>query len=117
MLLRGGSKAFSKAMGMSLRTLRRHFERKGTSLFAFRQARRASLTVNLLQRPEIRLRDLVARIGFSNPASLARFVHNEFGMTPGELRRQLRPDGPPRASRNQRAERPIALKLKEHSPR
>src|SRR6266511_3191811 len=91
LVLRGGSEALSKAMGMSLRTLRRHFERKGISLFAFRQARRASLAVNLLQRPEIRLRDLVTRLGFSNPASVARFVHSEFGMTPGELRRQLAP--------------------------
>lgn len=113
MLLRGSSKVLAKKLGMSLRTLRRHFERKGTSLYAFRQARRAALVVNLLQRPQIRLRDLVARLGFSNPASLARFIHSEFGMTPGELRRQLMSGGRPRASSNQRAGGPIALKPKK----
>jgi AraC family transcriptional regulator len=89
-LLREGSKALARRQGVSLRTLRREFAARGTTLAYFVSSRRAALTMNLLQDNEISLRRAGEILGFSNQSSFARFVKREFGQSPRDLRRDLR---------------------------
>jgi AraC-like DNA-binding protein len=48
-LLLGGSKAFARQAGVSVRTLRRQFRDGGTTLREIRLAKRAAVVLNLLQ--------------------------------------------------------------------
>lgn len=90
-LLSEGAQALAKRRGVSLRTLRRRFLSMGTTLSGFVHARRAALTVNLLQQPGTRVRDAARRLGFSSDVAFIRFVKREFGKTPGDLRDELSP--------------------------
>jgi AraC-like DNA-binding protein len=88
-LLLEGSKSLARRRGVSLRTLRRQFAARGTTLANFVLSRRAALTVNLLQGKEITLRRAGQMLGFSNGSSFARFVRREFGQSPRDLHRDL----------------------------
>lgn len=92
-LLSEGAKALAKRRGVSLRTLRRRFLSLGTTLSGFIHARRAALTVNMLQQPGALVRDTARRLGFSSDVAFIRFVKREFGKTPGVLRDELSPAG------------------------
>ncbi|HSB64643.1 MAG TPA: helix-turn-helix domain-containing protein [Thermoanaerobaculia bacterium] len=107
-LLLDGAKALAHRRGVSLRTLRRQFSSLGTTLSDFISARRAALTMNLLQRPGTRMRDAARALGFSGDVSFVHFVKREFGKTPGALRDELSPGPPlvpPGASEDDRAPR------------
>lgn len=101
-LLSDGANALAHRRGVSLRTLRRRFSSLGTTLSDFVCARRAALTMNLLQQPGTRVRDAARALGFSSDVSFVRFVKREFGKTPGALRDELSPEHP--ASRPGRPE-------------
>jgi AraC-like DNA-binding protein len=89
-LLLEGSKALAKRRGVSLRTLRRQFAARGTTLADIVLSRRAALTMNLLQGDEISLRRVGQLLGFSCATSFSRFVKREFGQSPRDLRGDLR---------------------------
>ena len=97
-LLSEGAKVLAQRRGVSIRTLRRRFSSLGTTMSDFLSARRAALTMNLLQRPHTRLRDAALELGFSSEASFIRFVKREFGKTPGALRDELSSENGPHAA-------------------
>jgi AraC-like DNA-binding protein len=62
--------------------------RGGTSLREVKRAARRSLAASLLA-SDLPLRELSTRLGYSSTQALARFVRQEFGMTPIQLREEL----------------------------
>ena len=88
-LVREGAKVLARHEGVSLRTLRRRFKERGLSLVQARLTRKAAMAVNLLQRNSSGLKDVALQLGYSGTQSFAKFVHREFGVSPGALRHQL----------------------------
>jgi AraC-like DNA-binding protein len=91
-LLLGGSKAFARQAGVSVRTLRRQIRGGGATLREIVVAKRAAVVLNLLQ-TRMPLRTIAASAGLSSSASLVRFVKREFGTTPARLAADLARDG------------------------
>ena len=88
-LVREGGKGLARQEGVSFRTLRRRFKDRGMTISEARLTRQASMVVNLLQLKDVTLRDVALRLGYSGVPALTKFVRREFGVPPGNLRRQL----------------------------
>jgi AraC-like DNA-binding protein len=89
-LLAGGSKELASRSGVSVRTLRRHFNRDGLTLRGVVCAKRAAVILNLMQ-AGMPLAGIARRVGLSGSPALARFVRREFGTTPKVLAADLAP--------------------------
>lgn len=70
----------------SERTLRRRLAECGTTYEAVVDGVRRERVEQLLRRPELTLRDIARRAGFSDVRALRRAVHRWHGMTPARLR-------------------------------
>lgn len=98
MLLVAGPKALAKRRRVSVRTLRRQFVRAGTTLSSYLRVARRQGVVVLLRRADLSFEEVAKRVGLSSAIVLVRFVHREFGATPGALRQRLQvasPSPPP----------------------
>jgi AraC-like DNA-binding protein len=74
--------------GVSERTLRRQFERRGVRLCDLLQERRRDLTRRLLA-GDLPVGTIALRLGFSSSQTFARYLRREFGTTARELRRRI----------------------------
>jgi methylphosphotriester-DNA--protein-cysteine methyltransferase len=70
------------------RTRRRMLARGGTSLHEVKRAARRRLAMSLLAAP-LPLKEIAKKLGYSSTQTLSRFVRQEFGKTPIELREDL----------------------------
>jgi AraC-like DNA-binding protein len=92
-LLRGGSKEVARISGVSVRTLRRRFRRRGITLRDLILAKRAAVVLNLMQ-AGLPLGSIAVCAGLSSSPALNRFIRHEFGTTPARLAAQLRVSEP-----------------------
>ncbi|WP_030323665.1 AraC family transcriptional regulator [Streptomyces sp. NRRL B-3229] len=76
----------------SERTLRRRLADCGTTYEALVEGVRRERVEQLLLRPELTLRDIARRAGFSDERALRRAVHRWHGTSPVHLREQMRSD-------------------------
>ncbi|WP_405826008.1 AraC family transcriptional regulator ligand-binding domain-containing protein [Streptomyces sp. NBC_01390] len=74
----------------SERTLRRRLADCGTTYEALVEGVRRERVEQLLLRPELTLRDIARRAGFSDERALRRAVHRWHGASPGRLRERMR---------------------------
>ena len=90
--------AVCRALGMSARSLRRHFLKEvGMTWEEYRQRLRICQALDLLEQTTRRIGDIAAVIGYENQAAFARTFRSVVGMTPSEYRRQqliVLPTGP-----------------------
>lgn len=84
-----GPKAVAAHRNISLRTLLRRFRDGGRTLTRVRQECRADVVATLLESGLSH--EIIARsVGLSGPQALGRFVRSCFGLTPRQLRDELR---------------------------
>lgn len=88
-LVRFGPRLAACRQGISERTLRRRFERKGMRLAAYTKECRLKLARRLLA-TDLPLSTVSDRLGFSSPQTLARFMRREFGETTTAVRQRLK---------------------------
>jgi AraC-like DNA-binding protein len=77
------------SLGIHSRTLQRRLRKIGLSFEAIRDEVRRNLAVRYLARSDLRLSEIVGRLGYSEPAVLSRSCRRWFATTPSELRRNL----------------------------
>jgi AraC-like DNA-binding protein len=77
------------SLGIHSRTLQRRLRKVGLSFEAIRDEVRRNLAVRYLARSDLRLTEIVGRLGYSEPAVLSRSCRRWFAATPSELRRSL----------------------------
>jgi AraC-like DNA-binding protein len=77
------------SIGIHSRTLQRRLQKVGLSFEAMRDEVRRNLAVRYLARSDLRLTEIVGRLGYSEPAVLSRSCRRWFAATPSELRRSL----------------------------
>ena len=77
------------SLGIHSRTLQRRLCKIGLSFEAIRDEVRRNLAVRYLARSDLRLTEIVGRLGYSEPAVLSRSCRRWFAATPSELRRNL----------------------------
>lgn len=88
-LLRSGVKATALSLGVSERTLRRRFAKRGTRPNDRRAALRREGTLALLG-GDLPIAAVASRLGFSSSQTFARFVRRVFGTTASAVRRRVR---------------------------
>lgn len=74
--------------GVAGRTRRRMLARGGTSLHDVKRAARRRLAASLLS-SSLPLKEIAKKLGYSSTQTLSRFIRQEFGTTPIELRQEL----------------------------
>jgi AraC-like DNA-binding protein len=108
-LVRLGVRAAAERLGISERTLRRQFDRRGLRLRDHLVARRREMTLGLLA-GDLPVATVASRLGFASSQTFARYVRRQFGATATDVRRLIRarnlsvlpiaegprPGGPPR---------------------
>jgi AraC-like DNA-binding protein len=77
------------SLGIHSRTLQRRLRKVGLSFESLRDEVRRKLAVRYLARSDLRLTEIVGRLGYSEPAVLSRSCRRWFAATPSELRRSL----------------------------
>jgi AraC-like DNA-binding protein len=77
------------SLGIHSRTLQRRLRKVGLSFESIRDEVRRNLAVRYLARSDLRLTEIVGRLGYSEPAVLSRSCRRWFAATPSELRRSL----------------------------
>ena len=77
------------SLGIHTRTLQRRLYKVGLSFESIRDEVRRNLAVRYLARSDLRLTEIVGRLGYSEPAVLSRSCRRWFAATPSELRRNL----------------------------
>jgi AraC-like DNA-binding protein len=81
--------ALCRSVGMSERSLRRHFLKiAGITWEEYRQRLRICHALDLLERTTRQIGDIGTEIGYENQAAFARAFRSVVGMTPSEYRRQ-----------------------------
>jgi len=88
-LVRFGPRLAASRHGISERTLRRRFERRGLRLADHMKESRRRLAERLLA-TDLPLTTVSDRLGFGSPQTFARFMRREFGETASSLRRRLK---------------------------
>ena len=89
LLVRLGVRAAAELLGISERTLRRQFDRRGLRLRDHLVARRREMTLGLLA-GDLPVTTVASRLGFASSQTFARFVRRQFGATATDLRRLIR---------------------------
>jgi AraC-like DNA-binding protein len=87
-LVRFGPRLAASRVGISERTLRRRFERRGLQLAAYTKESRLKMVPHLLA-TDLSLRTVADRLGFASPQTFARFIRREFGETATAIRVRL----------------------------
>lgn len=75
----------ARTLGLSERTFRRQFERKGLRLSDLLGERRRQMALRLLA-SDLPVRTIADRLGFASSQTFARFLRREFGATATALR-------------------------------
>ena len=88
-LVRFGPRLAASRHGISERTLRRRFERRGLRLAAHVRESRLRLAERLLA-TELPLTTVSDRLGFGSTQTFARFMRREFGETATAVRGRLK---------------------------
>jgi AraC-like DNA-binding protein len=88
-LVRFGPRLAASRHGISERTLRRRFERRGLRLADHMKESRLRLAERLLL-TDLPLTTVSDRLGFGSPQTFARFMRREFGETASSVRRRLK---------------------------
>jgi AraC-like DNA-binding protein len=88
-LVRFGPRLAASRRGISERTLRRRFERRGLRLADHVKSSRRLLAERLLA-TDLPLTTVSDRLGFSSLQTFARFMRREFGATASQVRRRLK---------------------------
>ena len=78
----------ARALGLHIRTLRRHLAREGTSLRRIRDEVRRDMAGYYLRDTHLDIRAISERLGFSEQSALARRAQAWFGCSPSALRGQ-----------------------------
>jgi methylphosphotriester-DNA--protein-cysteine methyltransferase len=74
--------------GVTGRTRRRMLARDGISLHEVKRSARRTLAASLLS-SSLPLKEIATKLGYSTTQTLSRFIRQEFGATPIELREKL----------------------------
>ena len=90
-LVRFGPRLAASRQGISERTLRRRFERRGLRLAAYTMESRLKMVPRLLA-TDLSLKTISDRLGFSSQQTFARFMRREFNETATAVRRRLKAD-------------------------
>src|SRR5512143_1940303 len=88
-LVRFGPRLAASRHGISERTLRRRFERRGLRLADHLKVSRRRLTERLLL-TDLPVTTVSDRLGFGSTQTFARFMRREFGETATALRQRLK---------------------------
>ena len=88
-LVRFGPRLAASQNGISERTLRRRFERRGLRLAVHLKECRRKFAERLLL-TNLPFTTVASRLGFSSPQTFARFMRREYGTTATEVRRRLK---------------------------
>jgi AraC-like DNA-binding protein len=88
-LVRFGPRLAASRRGISERTLRRRFERRGLRLADHVKESRRRLAERLLV-TDLPVTTVSDRLGFGSPQTFARFMRREFGETATAARRRLK---------------------------
>jgi len=75
-------------LGMSARSLQRRLRERGLSLSQLQDEARKQIACTALRRPEAPIKDLAARLGFSEPSAFHRAFKRWTGTTPAQFRRR-----------------------------
>ncbi|MGZ6988712.1 MAG: helix-turn-helix domain-containing protein, partial [Thermoanaerobaculia bacterium] len=84
-VLHFGMRLTARTLGLSERTFRRQFERKGLRLSDLLGDRRRQMALRLLA-SDLPVRTIADRLGFASSQTFARFLRREFGATATALR-------------------------------
>jgi AraC-like DNA-binding protein len=77
-------------LGLSARSLQRRLRERGVSLSTLADQARKEVACRDLERPEAPIKDLAARLGFSEPSAFHRAFKRWTGITPAAYRRARR---------------------------
>ncbi len=88
-LVRFGPHLAASRNGISERTLRRRFERRGLRLAVHLKESRRKFAERLLL-TDLPITTVSDRLGFSSPQTFARFMRREYGATATAVRRRLK---------------------------
>ena len=83
-----GGRGLILSTGVAGRTRRRMLARGGTSLHEIKRDARRKLAASLLS-SSLPLKEIAKKLGYSSTQTLSRFIRQEFGTTPIELRQEL----------------------------
>jgi AraC-like DNA-binding protein len=78
----------ARRLGLSARSLQRRLRARGVSLSALIDDARKEIACSALARPEAPIKDVAARLGFSEPSAFHRAFKRWMGETPAEFRRR-----------------------------
>ena len=87
-LVQRGGRGLIERTGVPGRTRRRRLARGGTSLHDVKRSARRGLAASLLS-SSLPLKEIARKLGYSSTQTLSRFVRQEFGTTPIDLRKRL----------------------------
>lgn len=89
-LLAGGYpdiRSTAEAVGLSVRTLQRHLAASGESYSQLVEAVRLETCIDLMRNQDVRLVDIAAELGYSDPGNFSRAFRRWTGTTPRAFRR------------------------------
>jgi len=82
----------ARRLGLSARSLQRRLRARGVSLSQLLDEARKEIACSALARPEAPIKDVAARLGFSEPSAFHRAFKRWMGTTPAEFRRRAMVD-------------------------
>lgn len=85
----------ARAEGVSVRTVHSLFDTLGTTPARYIRSARIERARHLLHTTNLRVADVAVAAGFADGPTLSRVFRREVGMTPGEVRAQVRADAAP----------------------
>jgi AraC-like DNA-binding protein len=96
----------AQRFGMTLRSLQRRLQSSRRSLTQLLDEARREVACAELRMPDVAIKDVAHRLGFSEPSAFYRAFRRWTGMTPAQFREQPEPIKPSRAPRRALRENP-----------
>lgn len=87
---RASIKSVGKSLNRNVRTLQRELESEGSEFTAILSEVRARLASDYLGHPSMTIDIIAERLGYASSSSFIRFFRGQFGVSPGEWRKQGR---------------------------